>query len=238
MKILTDRCIGCGNCVVVCPVQAIELIDDKAIIDKELCVECSVCYRYADCPTNAVKPSKLKWPRVVRNPFSDVISTHKLTGVPGRGTEEMKTNDVTNRFKEGEIGFSIEIGRPGIGTVLKKVNFFTRRLTPLGVNYEEQNPVTALLKEDRMEIKEEIENEHVLSAIIEFKVEREKVKDVLEIIKRADTEINTVFSVGVVSTFQDNNKIPVKSILTDEGFEPRPNAKINVGLGKIPEEEP
>jgi NAD-dependent dihydropyrimidine dehydrogenase PreA subunit len=237
MKIIEERCIGCGNCVIICPVQAIELIDNKAIIDNDKCVECSVCYRNANCPTNAIKPSRLKWPRVVRNPFSDVISTHKLTGIPGRGTEEMKTNDITNRFKDGEIGFSIEIGRPGVGTVLKNVNYFTEQLTPLGVEYEEKSPVTALLKEDKMNIKEEIEDERVLSAIIEFKVPIEKVKQVLEIIRRVEEKIDTVYTVGVISKFSKENEIPIKSIIKGEGFKVRINAKINMGLGRNIKEE-
>lgn len=237
MKILQDRCIGCGNCVIMCPVQAIDLIDEKAVIDNDICVECSVCYRDADCPTNAIKPTRLKWPRVVRNPFSDVISTHKLTGVPGRGTEEMKTNDVTNRFKEGEIGFSIEIGRPGVGTELENVNFFTEQLTPLGVKYEEASPVTALLTDDKMKVKEEIEDENVLSAIIEFKVPKEKVKDVLEIIKNIENRIDTVFTVGIISKLNKNNNLPIKNLIIDEGFEIRPNAKINIGLGRIIKED-
>jgi len=232
MKIIEERCIGCGNCVIICPVQAIELVDNKAVIDKDICVECSVCYRNANCPTNAIKPSRLKWPRVVRNPFSDVISIHKLTGIPGRGTEEMKTNDITNRFKDGEIGFSIEIGRPGVGTFLKNVNYFTEQLTPLGVEYEEKSPVTALLKEDKLEIKEEIEDERVLSAIIEFKVPIEKVKQVLKIIKSVEVKIDTVYTVGVISKFKGGNEIPIKNVLKSEGFELRANAKINIGLGR------
>lgn len=238
MRIREKKCIGCGQCVIVCPVGAIEVKDEKAIIDDNLCVECSVCYRDADCPTSAIRPSRLKWPRVVRNPFSDVISTHKLTGVPGRGTEEMKTNDVSQRFRAGEVGISIEIGRPGVSTLLKNVNLFTEKLTPLGVNYEKASPITALLNEDKTKIKADIADERVLSAIIEFKVSTEKLKDVLEIIRTVDKKIDTVFTAGVVSTFGENDNIPVLDKIQDLGFSVRSNAKINIGLGrKLMEEE-
>jgi NAD-dependent dihydropyrimidine dehydrogenase PreA subunit len=238
MRIREKKCIGCGQCVIVCPVGAIEVKNEKAVIDDNLCVECSVCYRDADCPTSAIRPSRLKWPRVVRNPFSDVISTHKLTGVPGRGTEEMKTNDVSQRFKSGEVGVSIEIGRPGVSTILKNVNLFTEKLTPLGVKYEEASPVTALLNDEKTTIKKEIEDERVLSAIIEFKVTKEKLKNVLDIIKEVDRKITTVFTAGIISTFEENKNIPVIEKIQDLGFSVRPNAKINIGLGrKLMEEE-
>ncbi|MGV9171505.1 MAG: 4Fe-4S binding protein [Promethearchaeia archaeon] len=237
MRIREKKCIGCGQCVIICPVGAIKIENEKAKIDDNLCVECSVCYRDANCPTSAIRPSRLKWPRVVRNPFSDVISTHKLTGVPGRGTEEMKTNDVTQRFKPGKVGISIEIGRPGVSTILKNVNLFTERLTPLGVAYEEDSPVTALLNEEKTGIKKEIEEERVLSAIIEFKVAREKLKDVLQIIEDVDQKINTVFTAGVISTFNDKGNLSVLEDLQEFGFSVRPNAKINVGLGRELAEE-
>src|ERR1700681_1084395 len=67
------------------------------------------------CPTAAFEPNELVWPRVVRRAFSDPRVPHESTGVEGRGTEEVKTNDVTGRGKLGEAGLTIELGRPGVG---------------------------------------------------------------------------------------------------------------------------
>lgn len=232
LKIKEDRCIGCGQCVIVCPVQAIKLVDNKAVIDQDLCVECSVCLRSANCPSNAIKREKLRMPRLVRNPFSDVISTHKLTGIPGRGTEEMKTNDVTNRIRHNEIGFSIEIGRPGKGARLGVVEQFTIPLTAIGVEFEKESPLTALLADDKGHIQDYLKNEKVLSAIIEFKVPYEKTIKILDIIKKLDKELDTIFSVGIISRIADNGEIPVMDLLNEKSFSIRPNAKINVGLGR------
>jgi len=232
MDIKTDVCNGCGQCVIVCPVQAIRMVDNKAVIDEELCVECSVCYRNANCPVNAIRMKRLKWPRVIRVPFSNVIATHKVTGVPGRGTEEMKTNDVTNRFNIGEIGVSIELGRPGVGTRLENIELFTTRLSKIGVTYEEKSPVTALMVDDKGHINEEIKGQRVLSAIIEFKIPDKKLPQILEVIRKVDKEIDTVFSVGIVSRIKDNNTKEIMNRVSQLGFQVRPNAKINIGLGK------
>jgi len=233
MEIKTDLCIGCGQCIIICPVQAIRLIDNKAIIDQDLCVECAVCYRDAGCPVNAIRLKRLKWPRIIRSPFSNVIATHKITGIPGRGTEEMKTNDVTNRFNINEIGVSIELGRPGVGAHLRDIELFTTKLSKIGVEYEEQSPVTAIIIDKKGHIKEDIKDEFVLSAFIELKIPREKISQVLQIIRDVEEEIDTVFTVGIISRVPENIVDPFVKILSQQGFEIKPNAKVNIGLGKI-----
>ncbi|MFX1470331.1 MAG: indolepyruvate ferredoxin oxidoreductase subunit alpha [Promethearchaeota archaeon] len=232
MEIKADLCTGCGQCITICPVQAIKLVDNKAVINKDLCVECGVCYRDAECIVKAIRYSKLKWPRIIRSPFSNVITPHKISGIPGRGTEEMKTNDVTNRYNFGEIGVSIEVGRPGIGTLLRTIELFTIELAKLGVKFELKNPVTELLINDRGYIRDDIKNEKVLSTNIEFKVPEIKISEILRIIKEIDKKIDTVFSVGMISRVGENGEIPIINLINQKGFKIRPNAKINVGLGK------
>ncbi|MFX1454930.1 MAG: indolepyruvate ferredoxin oxidoreductase subunit alpha [Promethearchaeota archaeon] len=232
MYIDIDICNGCGQCVFICPVQAIQMIERKASIDEERCVECSVCYRDANCPVNAIKMKKLTWPREVRIPFSNVITTHKVTGIAGRGTEEMKTNDVTNRYRFGEFGVSIELGRPGVGTKLSNIELFTTRFSNIGVNYEKKSPVTSLIIDEKGHINEDVKEERVLSAIIEFKVSSEKLSEVLNVIHEVDKIIDTVFSVGVISRIEGNNTDNVIENISQLGFEVRPNAKINIGLGR------
>ncbi|MFX0139656.1 MAG: DUF362 domain-containing protein [Candidatus Hodarchaeota archaeon] len=233
MLIKEKLCTGCGQCVIICPVNAISIVNEKAVINKEECVECNVCYRDAECPTKAIRSERLKWPRIIRNPFSSVVATHKLTGMPGRGTEEMKTNDITKRYKYGEIGFSIEIGRPGVGTFLKNIELFTTRLSKVGVIYEKESPVTAIIIDEEGHINPELKEERVLSAIIEFKISENKLNEILQIIRDVDELIDTVFTVGVVTRVAEDNFIPVINLLEKEGFNVKPNAKINLGLGKI-----
>ncbi len=46
-----DKCVTCGVCGPVCPVEAIK-IDDKAVIDKDACISCGACV--PECPSEAI----------------------------------------------------------------------------------------------------------------------------------------------------------------------------------------
>lgn len=45
-------CVGCGTCVVACPVDAIALKKDKAVISSDVCIGCASCI--ATCPYQAI----------------------------------------------------------------------------------------------------------------------------------------------------------------------------------------
>lgn len=51
-RIDRDKCTGCGACVRWCPQDAIELVDDRALIHTEDCIGCGECY--AVCRFSAV----------------------------------------------------------------------------------------------------------------------------------------------------------------------------------------
>jgi len=38
-----SKCSGCGDCYVVCPVDAIEIVDGKSEIDPDACIGCGFC---------------------------------------------------------------------------------------------------------------------------------------------------------------------------------------------------
>lgn len=56
--IITDKCIGCGECKSICPKQAIKLVDETAIVNYSKCIRCYCCDEI--CPVNAVKLGSVK----------------------------------------------------------------------------------------------------------------------------------------------------------------------------------
>jgi ferredoxin len=53
VRVDPDECVGCETCVPVCPVEAITMQDDKAVIDQETCTQCEACV--STCPVEAIK---------------------------------------------------------------------------------------------------------------------------------------------------------------------------------------
>jgi len=47
-----------------------------------------------------------------------------------------------------------------------------------------------------------------------------------------EQEVDTVFTVAVMCRVNEDKSVPVLPILQQMGLSPRPNAKINVGLGR------
>jgi ferredoxin len=255
-------CVGCANCVPFCPVGAIAVEPGGvAVIDRDTCVECANCYRSMSrenlppwlvralrkaaqllrlrpdpdldiCPTGAITPEPLEWPRVVRSLFSDPTSEHKVTGVAGRGTEEAKTNDVTGRTKEGQAGFTVELGRPGVGVTFGDIERMTVALARLGISFEPKNPVTSLMEDPRVgRIRRDILQERILSAIVEFTVPLEQVPEVLRTVEEVSTQLDTVVSIGVYTKNAPDGSNPLLGILHQLGYRPR-RAKVNMGLGR------
>jgi len=232
-----------------------------AEINQEACVECYTCYRGMSvenlppwpvrlirrflcsvnlrfepepdiCPTESLAPDELSWPRIVRRAFSDPQVPHESTGIHGRGTAEVKTNDVTDRVKEGEAGLVVELGRPGVGVYFKEVDRVTRKLAEKGVAFEKENPVTSLMTDpDKGFIRKDVFEEKVLSCIIESKIGLDRLPEMLHVIKEIAPSLNTVVSLGVSTRCDQDGNEPLKDILNREGYDPC-RAKINLGMGR------
>lgn len=48
-----ENCAGCGDCTKYCSVQAIKIINDKAVIDHNKCINCKLCV--TTCTFDAIK---------------------------------------------------------------------------------------------------------------------------------------------------------------------------------------
>lgn len=233
MRINRDKCINCKLCIPYCPVGAIELKGKIVDINYDECVECGTCKRASGCPRDAFVKDELEYPRVIRYIMSDPSSIAPNTSVGGRGTVEMKTNDVTGRFKYNEAGIAVEVGRPGVGTRMDQVQMIAQELSRVGVHWEPENPISSLMEDTASgTFMKDVLGEKVLSAILEFKVKTSQLKAILEKLREIEGKVNTVFVVSVISKLGDNLEDPNLDELTRLGYTTRPNLKVNIGLGK------
>lgn len=232
MKIRSEDCIACARCVPYCPMGAIR-IENVAVINREECVECGVCFRAGICPADCLEEEVHPWPRSVRAVFSNPLFEHKETRVPGRGTEEMKTNDVTGIYKRGLVGITAEMGRPGVGTRFRDVEKVAVALAQVGVKFAPQNPVTYLMVDQKSgKLNPEILNEKVLSAMIECLVAEEKIPAVIKALRDVAAKIETVFSLDIITRVPPDGSIPWEKVVSELGVKVSINGKSNLGLGR------
>ena len=241
----------------------IDPVIKRATIKRDECVECYACYNGLSqehlnptvvrtvrklfammrvrfdpepdvCPTAAFEPDELTWPRVVRRAFSDPRVPHESTGVEGRGTEEVKTNDVSGRVKVGEVGFTIEFGRPGVGARFHEIQKMCWALAKAGVSFEKKNPITSLMTDVATgTLREDIMNEKVMSAIVEIKTSVERTEEVIRLVWEVEKQLNTGVALGVGTRCDaEGEDRVVAPILERLGYKLE-RAKTNIGLGRI-----
>ncbi|MEQ8301863.1 MAG: 4Fe-4S binding protein [Cyclobacteriaceae bacterium] len=236
---------------------------NRAQINDEACVECGTCYRGMStehlnptmvravrkvakfmrfrfepepdvCPTGAFEMNELEMPRLIRQIFSDPVVEHKSTGIKGRGTEEVKTNDVSLRVDTGEVGYTIEFGRPGVGVLFSDIEEMTRALAASGVTFESNNPITHLMTDVKTgTIRADILPEKILSAIVEIKTKIDEVEKVLRIVEEVNERIDTVTAIGISTRCDSDGEDKILApVLEDLGYG-YARAKTNMGLGRI-----
>lgn len=240
MRIDKSKCAGCGQCTEFCTLGkiAVRRRDSRTgklyyEINEDECVDCGVCLRAAVCSTGALFMPQYEWPRTVRSAFSDPTVEHRETKVPGRGTEEIKTNEVTGRIKRGFVGISCEMGRPSVGARFRDIEKVAVALAKLGVEFEPNNPCTRLMADPYTGVyKEEVRDEKVLSAIIEMIVPIEKMAAILTAIRQVAAEVDCVFCVDLITILEEDNLVPTLPVLQELQWTYRPNGKMNTGLGR------
>lgn len=241
---------------------------NRAVIDPDECVECGTCYRGMSrehlsptfvravrraaklfrfrfepepdvCPTAAFVMDDLPWPRLVRRVFSDPLVEHESTGIHGRGTEEVKTNDVSNRIGVGEVGYVVEFGRPGVGVRFHEIQTMTVALAKLGITFEPKNPITHLMTDvSTGRLRADLLDEKILSAIVELKTSQDELPRVLHTVNEVSRRIHTVVAVGVSTRCDaDGNDVVLAPSLLGLDYRPE-RAKTNMGLGRVTNQQP
>jgi ferredoxin len=235
----------------------------RATINRDECVECYSCFNGLSqehlnpafvrtvrktfqmlrirfdpepdvCPTAAFEPDELTWPRVVRRAFSDPRVPHESTGVHGRGTEEVKTNDISGRVKVGEVGFTIEFGRPGVGVRFRDIEKMSTTLAQAGVAFEKKNPVTSLMSDvSKGQIREDILDEKVLSAILEIKVPIARTEEIIRLVWEVEKQVQSPVALGVGARCDEHGEENVVAPILEKLGYKLARAKTNIGLGRI-----
>lgn len=227
-----SRCTGCGECVSVCPMGAISSAGGETWVDPAECAECGACSRSRVCPVDAIRPGVLQWPRTLREAFSNPLVPHEATGVAGRGTEEIKTNDVTNRYGPGTMGILIELGRPALGTRFVDVERVVRRFCRHGYRVLPDNPVAALVADPATgTLRPEVLQEKAVSVLVEFLLPRSAASLLRTLLDELAGEVETVFSVSVTLRAEPDGSTPFDDLFGPEVFR-MPGGKVNVGLAQ------
>jgi ferredoxin len=236
---------------------------NRATVNLKECVECYTCYNGLSqehlnptlvrtmrkvfqfmrlrfdpepdvCPTAAFEPEELVWPRVVRRAFSDPRVPHESTGVEGRGTEEVKTNDISGRVKVGEVGFTIEFGRPGVGVWFRDIQKMCWALAEAGVTFEKKNPITSLMSDVATgTIRDDVMDEKLMSAIVEIKAPVERTEEIVRLVWKTEKEIDTVVAIGVGTRCDENGEDHIVAPVLERLGYKLERAKTNIGLGRI-----
>ena len=97
----------------------------------------------------------------------------------------------------------------------------------------EDTPLAAIMTDLKTgKLVDECLDYRLLSVIIEGKCKEEKLKDVLNALKVVQDEIDTVFSLGLISRVDESGYCKSLDLLDEIGI-PRPHrGKVNVGLGR------
>lgn len=188
------------------------------------------------CPEDAIFAEELVgFYKQFQHVISDPVENHGVTGVTGRGTEEVKTNDVSGRVKRGWIGLSIDMGRPGLGVYLRDAEKVAMACAEAGFKLapQEESPLAALMPDNSTgKLEDGCLDYRLLSVIIEGRCEEEKAKDVLRALKKVEKEIDTVFSVGLISRVDENGHCRALEFLDELGMPQPHRGKVNPGMGK------
>lgn len=237
MKVDAEKCVSCELCIPYCPMGAISMAD-VAVIDQEECVECAVCLKSEVCPTSAFIYEAHLWPRSVRAIFSNPAIEHKETRVAGRGTEEVKTNDVTGIYQRGFVGITAELGRPGVGTRFRDVEKVAQAIAKAGVKFAPNNPTTHLITDQASgKLNPEILDEKVLTAMVECLVPMQNISAVIKELREIASLIDTVFSLDIITRLNPDGSVPYEKILAENAVPLSLNGKLNIGLGRPMVEE-
>ena len=120
-----------------------------------------------------------------------------------------------------------------MGVRFHEIQEMSRALAKVGVPFEKNNPITTLMTDVATgDIKLDLLNEKVLSAILEIKVPIARTEEIIRIVWDVEKLLKTVVVIGVGVRCDESGEDPVVApILARLGYNPV-RAKTNIGLGR------
>ena len=159
--------------------------------------------------------------------FMDLL--FKLVSADGtmHPSEETSLNRIKEIFRISDRQFdSIR------ANYFKDVDKVCQRLSKMPVEFQLENPVTALMSDVKAgKLRKDILDEKVLSCILEFKADMAKMPDILNVIEAEARQLDTVVALGVAVRCDSNGNDTVRHQLEEMGYDVW-RAKINMGLGR------
>ena len=108
----------------------------------------------------------------------------------------------------GEVGYVVEFGRPTVGVRFRDIEKMTKALAAIGIEFEQKNPVTHMMTDKQTgKLREDILNEKILSAIVEFKTRLENVPAVLQRVEEVSKTLETVVSRRRFHSLRDKDPV-------------------------------
>ena len=137
-------------------------------------------------------------------------------------------------MKVGEVGFTIEFGRPGVGARFSQIQEMCWALSNAGVAFEKKNPITSLMSDvPSGTIREDILNEKVMSAIVEIKVNVERTEEIIRLVWEVEKKLDIVVALGVGTRCDEHGEDHVVAPILEKLGYKLERAKTNIGLGRM-----
>ena len=77
VRLDTDKCLGCMNCIKRCPTEAIRVRKGKAKMIHERCIDCGECIRV--CPHHAKYAERESLTNIVNYKYRIALMTNAMT---------------------------------------------------------------------------------------------------------------------------------------------------------------
>ena len=141
---------------------------------------------------------------------------------------------MTGRVQVGEVGFTIEFGRPGVGVRFNEIQQVCWALAKAGVAFEKKNPITSLMTDVTTgTLGEDILGEKVMSAIVEIKVPVERTEEIIRLMWEIEKKLDTVVALGVGTRCDEHGEENIVAPILERLGYKLERAKTNAGLGRV-----